>query len=232
MEFKEQRKIPRWQIDHQALLHLEGACATAECRIRDLSLRGARIIFGPRLTPDTFIHVKLCLDKECICAVEAWIVWRKSIFDTNSYGLFFTKISDGDKEKIFKFLLHKFPDRVYNRWRQEAPQPQGGLPMDDRRIFARFKSNFLVKVLNLTQNNESFAHTRDFSAKGVGLVTRHPVKLGSPLELWLAIPDKGEPLYTRGEVVWSKRLDQSLYHVGVSLERADLMGLARVLRIE
>jgi hypothetical protein len=48
--------------------------------------------------------------------------------------------------------------------------------------------------------------------------------------MWLKVPDKGEPLYLRGEVVWSRLEEADKYHCGVNLEKADLMGISRVLR--
>jgi hypothetical protein len=48
--------------------------------------------------------------------------------------------------------------------------------------------------------------------------------------MWLDIPDQHEPLYTRGEVAWSQTLpDTGQQRLGIRLEKAELMGLARVL---
>ena len=100
----------------------------------------------------------------------------------------------------------------------------------DRRVFERFAAKMSLRFLNLNTGKEGFAHTSDFSAKGLGLVTSHNVTPRSLLEIWVDIPDKGEPLYTRGEVVWAKCLAPEQYRMGVNLEKADLMGLSRVLR--
>jgi hypothetical protein len=72
---------------------------------------------------------------------------------------------------------------------------------------------------------------QDVSAKGLGLVAGEALAPLTPLEMWLNIPDKGEPLYVRGEVAWSKKLAADQYRIGVNLERANLMGLSRVLRV-
>lgn len=109
-------------------------------------------------------------------------------------------------------------------------QNQNGLK--DKRIFARFTATFPLRFLNLDANNEGEAQTQDISAKGIGLVTAEQLRPHTSLEMWLSIPDKGEPLYTRGEVVWSKRLEVNKYRAGVELEKADLMGMSRVLRLK
>jgi hypothetical protein len=54
--------------------------------------------------------------------------------------------------------------------------------------------------------------------------------MGAPLELWLEMPDKGEPLYLRGKVVWSLRHKPQAWRAGIELEKAQLMGLSRALR--
>ncbi len=101
---------------------------------------------------------------------------------------------------------------------------------EDRRIFARIDSSFPVRFLNPADGSEGDAETTDFSANGLGLVTEGYIPRRTPLELWLSIPDYHAPLYTRGEVVWSSRSgERGQNRVGIRLERAELMGLARIL---
>lgn len=103
--------------------------------------------------------------------------------------------------------------------------------MEDNRIFERFQARFPLRFLNLSDNREGQARTQDISAKGVGIVTKDKLMPNTPLEMWLDIPDRGEPLYMRGEVVWSKSQGQDEYRTGINLEKAELMGLSRALRI-
>lgn len=101
---------------------------------------------------------------------------------------------------------------------------------EDKRVFARLPVNLSVRYLDLSSNTEGEAQTQDISAKGIGLAVDRPIAPNSSLEMWLRVPDKGEPFYTRGEVVWSSGDDGEKYRAGVNLERADLMGISRVLR--
>lgn len=104
--------------------------------------------------------------------------------------------------------------------------------MDDRRIFERIDAEFPLRFLNPTSGKEGRAQTVDISADGLGVVAEERIFTGTPLELWLDIPDQHEPLYTRGEVVWSKPWGtENQQRLGVHLERAELMGLARALWI-
>jgi len=103
--------------------------------------------------------------------------------------------------------------------------------MEDRRVFARINTRLPVRFLDPSSGREGKADTMDISANGLGLATNESLSVMTPLEMWLGIPDQHEPLYTRGEVVWAEQplpgTDE--HRVGVRLEKAELMGLARVL---
>lgn len=103
--------------------------------------------------------------------------------------------------------------------------------MEDNRVFARMKARLPLRFLDPESGTEGEAETTDISANGMGLVSRDVhLAPNMPLELWLRIPDQHAPLYTRGEVVWAKptgALNQ--YRYGIRLEKAELMGLARIL---
>ncbi|MDD5347211.1 MAG: PilZ domain-containing protein [Candidatus Omnitrophica bacterium] len=101
---------------------------------------------------------------------------------------------------------------------------------EDKRIFARFPVNLSLRFLDLLSNREGQAQAVDVSAKGIGLMTEAHMRPMTPVELWLKVPDKGDPLYTRGEVVWSEMIGPEKFRTGINLERADLMGISRVLR--
>lgn len=101
--------------------------------------------------------------------------------------------------------------------------------MDDRRIFERIEATFPLRFLNPTDGKEGRARTLDVSANGMCLVSEERLFAGTPLELWLDIPDQHEPLYTRGEVVWAKPWGATQQRLGVQLDKAELMGLARIL---
>jgi Tfp pilus assembly protein PilZ len=105
------------------------------------------------------------------------------------------------------------------------------LGFEDRRIFERIPVKLPLKYLDLQSNKESLAQTRDISAEGIGLVTDREFLPGAPLEIWLEIPDKGEPLYVKAEVVWSRVIGLNKYRSGISLEKPQLLEISRVLRL-
>jgi hypothetical protein len=101
---------------------------------------------------------------------------------------------------------------------------------DDKRVFARFPVQLSIKFIDLILNKESQAQAKDISAKGIGFLADKQLEPLTPLEMWVQVPDKGAPFYTRGEVVWSEMVAPNQYRTGVNLERADLMGMSRILR--
>jgi hypothetical protein len=103
--------------------------------------------------------------------------------------------------------------------------------MEDSRVFSRIPVAFPVRFLDSIDNNDGTGETVDISANGIGFFTEAAVRKSMPLELWLHIPDQHEPCYMRGNVVWSQA-QEGKKRVGVQLEHAKLMDLARALWIK
>ncbi len=100
----------------------------------------------------------------------------------------------------------------------------------DRRIFHRIPAELSLRFREQNSNQWGLGQTQDISAQGIGLLCEKELSPRTSLEMWLPIPDKGESYYTRGEVVWSKRVDPEKYRTGISLLEADLMGISQVVR--
>jgi len=222
------RRCVRWQINKKAQIELAGEFT--ECVILDMGFNGARISLERKLAHDAFLKLNINLSADLNFQVEAWVAWHKSREGINLYGIYFAKIRDTDKERIFKFIRNNFPQQVNKEWWKDPAEEKGGEKMDDRRIFERFQSRLPVRFIDLKGNREGAGQTVDISAKGIGFMAKDDLRLRTPLEMWLEIPDKGEPFYTRGEVAWSKMIAPNEFNIGVNLERADLMGMSRVLR--
>jgi c-di-GMP-binding flagellar brake protein YcgR len=158
------------------------------------------------------------------------VVWQGTLEGLNTYGLLFTKIKDEDKERLYQFIHEDFREQINKQWWDGVVIKEGGEEMEDRRIFERFNAHFPLRFLSLGENKEGQAVTQDISAKGMSFVTNEDLIPRTPLEMWLQVPDKGEPIYTRGEVVWSKMVEPTKYRAGVELEEAEFMSLSRVLR--
>lgn len=230
----ERRQINRWQADKETKIKLEGAEVSAKCHLKDINLKGAQISLAMRLPKDTFLKLSLFLTEDSILNVEAWVAWQRTIDGHYVYGIYFSRINDADKEKIYQFIRRYFPEQLTQQWWQGLEK--GGETMqkekfEDRRVFERFPANFGLRYLDVSSHSEGRAQLRDISAKGIGMVTNATLTIRAPLEMWLEVPDNGEPFYSRGEVVWSKPVSANEYQVGVNLEKADLVGLSRITKI-
>jgi hypothetical protein len=82
----------------------------------------------------------------------------------------------------------------------------------------------------IESGKEGQAQTFDVSAKGLGLATANELEASTSLEIWLDVPGSTEPLYTRWQVDWTRLAGATGYRSGIELERADLMGVSRLLR--
>lgn len=236
---QERRRFIRWQVNRQTQAKLEGAVAPTTCTVHDISFKGARISLTQQLPKDTNLKISIVLSEEFgSLDIEMWVVWHRRIMETNVYGLYFTKIKDSDKESIYKFMRKYFAAEINKQWWQEQRLEGGEKEMQepkfdsskDRRIFERFSAKFPLRFIDLKRNKEGQAQVQDVSAKGLGIIAQDELTTDTTLEMWLDVPDRGEPLYTRGEVVWSKLTQPGQWRLGVDLEKADLMAMSRILR--
>jgi len=219
---QERRRLSRWLLSQSAKIRLKGAVKSADCTVKDINFNGMQIALKLRLPQNKYFNFRLDLDENTCLELEAWVAWHKIIDGRNVYGLYFTKIDSLAKERIYKYVYKNSP--------QKAKTDEGGEKMEDRRIFQRFNIRFPVKLLGLENGKEYLAETSDVSAKGLGLYCKDYIEPKTTLEAWLQIPDKGEPVYTRGNVVWQTQAGKGEYRLGLDLEKADLMGLSRILR--
>lgn len=220
----------RWQVNLQSQLGVHEAQAPCSCRLCDINFKGAQVALMTLLPEDKFLQLRIQVSSDCNFEVQAWVAWHKNISGVNHYGLYFTKMHDVDKEKLYRFIHRYFPEQLYQRWWRGVDASQGGECMDDRRIFARFAVDFPVGLLDPHQDQEEVAQACNISAKGLALISQKEIAPKTPLELWLQIPDQQEPLYTRGEVTWVQKEGEARYRMGINLEKADLMGFSRVFR--
>jgi len=104
--------------------------------------------------------------------------------------------------------------------------------MIDRRMFERFKVDLPIRFLCKETNKEGKGRIIDISAGGGGLIlTTEEVGVGMHLEMWIEVPDDKDPLYITGIVVWSTKIEQEVFRVGVQFDKVDFMSMWRILNI-
>ncbi|MDD5281530.1 MAG: PilZ domain-containing protein [Candidatus Omnitrophica bacterium] len=228
---QEHRRYVRYQVKQQGRLKLEQLPGELPCQIKDISYKGARIVLNTKLPEDAALRINLRLYEDCTVDAEVWIAWHKVFNGVNHYGIYFDKIRDADKDKIYNFLNKYCHNEIKEKWwPDEKKLEKGGDNMNDHRIFERFPVNISARYLNPDTGEEGLAKIQDVSAKGLGLSASEELRLPAALEIWLEMKNQGESLYTRGKVVWEKSEGVNNYKLGVELEKADLMGISRVLR--
>ncbi len=234
MDLGNRRRISRWEINHKAKVRFAGSYAPADCFIKEISLKGFQAHLAFRLETDTFKELKLYLAVDSVLDAEVWVAWHRTVHEKNMFGFYFTRISEQDREKIYYFVQHHYPRQLYGRSSRTGDSWDKGVNLSyaslDKRVFERFPLRYSVRYLDASRNREGAGMSFDVSAKGLGITTTHALEAKTPLELWLNVPDKGEPLYLRGEVVWSAAAGTHEFRAGINLDRADLMGLSRVMR--
>ncbi len=207
-----------------------------DCHLRDINFKGLKLATSHKLEQDTYLKLELALAEGFIISAEVWVAWHKVVEGHNIYGLYFHQIKDAHKEKIYQFVQGHIPEQIRQKWWQGHLVEKGDGVMEngkleDRRVFERFDAKFPLRFLVTASGKELQAESADISAKGIGLLSRENLQPTADLELWLDLPDRGEPLYARGKVAWSQSAGNSLFRSGINLERADFMGLGRALRI-
>jgi c-di-GMP-binding flagellar brake protein YcgR len=228
---QERRSTNRWCVNRPCGIKLEGRESFTSCTLRDISLKGMQLGLENKLSKDTFVKLTLFCNENYILDVEVWIVWERSVMGAHYYGFYFSMIKDSDRQRIYKFINECCPELMVQCWWKGVTEEKGGSQMEDRRIFDRIPVKFPLRFLEPASGNEGQGRIWDISAKGIGLVSSKGVTRKTDVEMWIEIPDRGEPLYTRGEVVWSQMLVPDQFRIGVNLDKADFMGLSRILRV-
>jgi len=229
---RERRKLTRWQINKRVLLNFDQA-AELFCQLKDINCIGAQVTLNTKLPQDVIFKMSLRLSENYTIVAKVWATWHKVINGSHHYGLYFSEIKDADKDKINKFINVFYPNDNPNKILQseiiDTKEEKGGEEMNDHRIFERFRKEFSARFIGL-DGKEVVAQTFDVSAKGLGLSNTQELESRANLEIWLDVPNSTEPLYTRGQVVWSRLAGEGGFRSGIELERADLMGISRLLR--
>ena len=228
----ERRKLARCPVNQQGVLKLEQATKGSFCQIKNINVKGVEITLNTKLPQDSALKINLRLADNYTIDAEIWVAWHKVVNGINHYGIYFSKIKDADKDKIYKFInKYRSNDSKQKPWLEtvESEKEKGGEDMNDHRIFERFQKAFSARFIGL-DGEEGQAQTFDISAKGLGLLTTKELESKAPLEIWLDVPNSTDPLYTRGQVVWSRLEGATGYRCGIELEKADFMGMSRLLR--
>ncbi|MBM3255113.1 MAG: PilZ domain-containing protein [Candidatus Omnitrophica bacterium] len=103
--------------------------------------------------------------------------------------------------------------------------------MQERRIFERLQVELPVKFSYLGGAKAGMGKIVNISAGGGGMiVTGEKLLPATRLDMQMEIDENKEPLYAKGEVVWTMVSGPQVYKVGIKFDKIDLMGISRILR--
>lgn len=224
------RHFMRWRVDQKVEVKFTGVSRFVNAVIRDISLMGMQISLDEELPGERSFPLTVRLAGGVQWNVEPWVAWHSLDERTHVYGIYFNRIHDADKEKIWGFINTACQDQICSaRW--QAPADEDGQECaEDRRVFQRFALHCpMMFGENMIAERQS-AEVVDFSARGVGMVSSMPLPLKKPLQMWLRFPCQEGDLLTRGSVAWTRELGDGNYRSGIELDKADLMGITGLIR--
>lgn len=102
----------------------------------------------------------------------------------------------------------------------------------DKRKFKRFDAYMSVKFTGLDETSvKGMGLSRDLCREGLKINSDKALKEGTQLDLEISIPDDPKPIFSAGEVIWSRPsdgIDQG-FDQGVKLVNMDPVDKFRVL---
>lgn len=118
MDNQNLRQTIRWQVNRDALLRLDQRQDLLDCHVNDINYKGLQVCVNEELAHDKPLKFNIVLSDDYSLDIESRIVWRKRIADSNVYGIYFTRIKDRDKEKIYQFVRKFSPKELSKQWWQ------------------------------------------------------------------------------------------------------------------
>ena len=99
--------------------------------------------------------------------------------------------------------------------------------MEERRQFVRLDTRLAVTYRVMPASKPRAATTRDISGGGVCVFLDEPLKVGTAVQIEVAVPDRAQPIAFTGEVVWCEQ-----YRViGKSQEYQSVMAGVKFMQI-
>lgn len=101
---------------------------------------------------------------------------------------------------------------------------------NNRRIFARIPIKLPLRFLEEGKTKKTQAQIINLSGNGIGFVSKRQLSPNTPVEIWVNIPSRNEPVYIAGKIVWSQNLvvHHQEWRSGVLLNNANPILLGQI----
>ncbi len=96
---------------------------------------------------------------------------------------------------------------------------------NERRIFERLPCNFAIEVRNPFTDSFEKVKSWDFSAGGLGIISKRSLPPGEDVELKIQVSKKYSPIPHRARVVWSRQEASGWWRIGLRFPPFKLLKL-------
>lgn len=98
----------------------------------------------------------------------------------------------------------------------------------ERRLFERFPARLPAKLKDGWDDFGTKISLRDASAEGLRLISRDRMFINDSVSLEVKLPDS--TIILRGQVVWTKRVENVLWDIGIKFYNVNLLALSRLYK--
>lgn len=113
---QEKRRYRRWEIEKTAQCRFQEKALS--CSLGDISLKGVRILLKAtevELGQSCDLTITIIGELEPM-NISCDIAWQKKVDRDIELGLYFTRIRDKDKERIFQYVFDHFSQQIITQW--------------------------------------------------------------------------------------------------------------------
>jgi len=101
----DRRQLIRWYINKEAKLKLEDMDKPFLCIVEDINMRGVKIYARQQLVEKGDISMNMDLGSDLVFDIKAAVAWHRCLGAGYVYGLYFTKVKDADKERLYHYIV-------------------------------------------------------------------------------------------------------------------------------
>jgi len=113
----ERRQLPRWEIKKEAKVWLPQTQEFSHCVIEDLNLKGMCVSFNRQLPQEESMNMSLALEGNFdLMKMEVQLPWAKEDQGRFVYGMSFSKVTDIDKERLYRYIINNCYEQFKNKW--------------------------------------------------------------------------------------------------------------------
>jgi len=114
---EERRNFPRIAVNKQASLFIENRLNSIPCVVEDISASGARLLLNKSLFPEVFSNINLVIPDSFDFNTGAHVAWHDETDGRNTYGLFFNRIDEGNRNKLSEYIRGDSLENSRKGWR-------------------------------------------------------------------------------------------------------------------